>query len=174
MEFNRTDIMIYNKHFAGTHTPKRKKKYLECFYKNLSEGVKANLNREYYDRLISGFNPNKRLNTEQMQHIDDWHNYSVLEKEYISKSKRILHELNLISNRKSSDSDYENALFDLAFIIEKRNQHIDKFNRIVQSYKNEDNEKYEQGLIILKKLDEEYNVRIKEGLKNICLKSDRM
>lgn len=170
MKLNNFDIMTYGEQFAGTQIPKERNEYLKRFYKALSDGVKANLRREYYDRIIADFSIDKKLSTEQMQDIDNWQKYSFLEKEYISKSKSILHEFNSVFNIRSSVPDYENVLFDLAFIIEKRNQHIEKFKRIVQNYKSKNVAKYEQGLIILKNLNEEYNIKIKEGMNNAYFK----
>ncbi|SHM13500.1 hypothetical protein [Ruminococcus flavefaciens] len=167
---NIIDNMIDEKHFADTLTLKEKNEYLKCFYKKLSYSVKANLRREYYDRIISGFDADEKLSTEQMQDINNRQKYSFIEKEAINESKRILHEFNLLFNKGSSVTDYENALFDLAFIIEKRNQHIDKFKKIVQEYKSISIEKYKSGLTILKKLNEEYNVKIKEAINNVYFK----
>jgi len=170
MKINNFDIITYGEQFAGTQIPKERNEYLKRFYRVLSDGVKANLRREYYDRIIANFSIDKKLSTEQMQNIDNWKKYSFLEKEYISESKRILHEFNSVFNKRSRDHDYENALCDLAFIIEKRNQHIDKLNKIVLDYKSKNVAKYEQGLTILKNLNEEYNIKIKEGMNNAYFK----
>jgi len=167
---NIIDNMIDEKHSAGTPTLKEKNDYLKCFYSKLSYSVKANLRREYYDRIISGFYADEKLSTAQMQDINNRQKYSFIEKESIDESKRILHEFNLVFNRGSSVIEHENALFDLAFIIEKRNQHIDKLKKIVREYKSISIKKYKHGLTILKKLNEEYNVKIEEAINKVYFK----
>ena len=145
--------------------------YLKRFYQMVSKSVKANLQREYYDYIIAEFDNQYNLNDLQYNCINKWKKYFFIEQQSINESKIILKKINeYLTNQKRSDYIPENALFELVFLLEKKRQHIEYFNQMILKYKSKNTEKYEYGLVVLRELEKEYSLRIKEAEKNIKIK----
>ncbi len=146
-------------------------KYLDQFYTKISDSVKANLQREYYDYIIAEFDNQNNLNDEQLNCIKKWKNFFLIEQKSIIESKIILRRINeYLSNQNWKRSIPENVLFDLIFLLEKKRQHIDNLNRVILEYESKSIESYKNGLVVLEKLEREYDFKIKEAEKKANLR----
>lgn len=139
------------------------------FYWLICKCVEANLKKEYYDYIVAGFRENRKLNTEQLQDIEQWQQYRIAEKKAKKEAKIFLRKYRSVLSTLCGNTKFSvNAIFDLAFIRVKKERHLKKINKIVTDYKACGNvEKYEQGLRLLRIIDDEYNAKIAEAQKKV-------
>lgn len=139
--------------------------YYNIFEMSIRSFARVNLRREYYDCLIARFANNERLNVQQIKQLEMRTRYANQEHILLKNAKNSFKKLITGTDSQNMNGDlspFYKRVFIIAFLFEKKLQHIEHLKKITNNYKYNDSTKYQEGLSLLKELEYDYDKKIKK------------